>query len=152
MSLSRKLKLLVLLLIIVILIGGLFVYLNFFNYETVKVGSSELVLPKGYHDDGFNEFGAVSITNGRNHIFLLEFNDTDAYKHANEYLLSKNDTNESVYLTQFDLGNRTIYKSTNFQKSSNVHYWFEKGNKSYEIYKWDGNPKMDDIVMFFFNS
>lgn len=152
MLLKRNLKLAILILILVLLIGGFIVYFNFFNYDTVKVGTTEFILPEGYHDDGFNEFGAVSITNGKNHIFLIEFNDTDEYKHANEYLKSKADTNETLYLSKFDMGNRTLYKSSNSEKPSNVHYWFEKGNKSYEIYKWDGNPNMDNIVLDFFNS
>ena len=138
-------------LIALLLIGGFLVYSTFFNYNTVKVGSTEFILPKGYHDDGFNEFGAVSVTNGKNHVFLIEFNDTDAYKHAKEYVDSKNQTNEFVSLSHFGEGNGTIYKSNNFQKQSNEHYWFAKGNKSFEIYKWDGNPKMDEIVMHFYN-
>lgn len=152
MFLSRNIKLLSIILIILIVLGGSIIYLTFFNYNTAKVGSSELTLPKGYYEDGVNEYGAVRITNGRNEVFLLEFNDTDAYKHANDYVNSKNGTNESVYLSKFEIADGTIYKSSNFQKQSNVHYWFEKGDKSYEVYKWDGNPKMDDIVMFFYNS
>ena len=152
MFLNKNIKILSIVLIILILLAGCIIYFSFFNFNTAKVGSSELVLPKGYYEDGVNEFGAVRITDGRNEVFLIEFNDTDAYRHAQEYVDSKNGTGESVYLSQFDIDNRTIYKSSNFQKSSNVHYWFEKGNKSYEVYKWDGNPKMDDIAMFFFNS
>lgn len=127
-------------------------YFNFFSHNTVKVGSSELTLPDGYYDDGFNKFGDVQITDGKHPIYLIEYNDTDANKHAQEYLASQKGTNESVTLSQFDIDGRTIYKSSSDKRPSTVHYWFEKGNKSYEIYKWNQNPKMDELVMFFYNS
>ena len=46
----------------------------------------------------------------------------------------------------FTIDNNVIQKSINSNNNFNVHYWFVKNGKSYEIYKWDDNPKMDYIV------
>ena len=149
--LSKKLKLLVVLLILIIIFGGFIIYSTFFNQETVKVGTTEFVLPSGYHEGDLNDFGAVSVSNGTNTVYLLEYNGSDEVKYVNKYLDFKKGSNESISISQFNSGNTTIYKTNNVNDTKNVHYWFAKGNKSYEIYTWDVNPEMDNIVMHFYN-
>lgn len=152
MFLNRNIKLLSIILIILVILGGFIVYNHLFTYNTAKVGSTELTLPHGYYEDGLNKFGAVQATDGKNHIFLLEFNDADAKKHAKEYIKSQKGTNDTVTLSQFVIDGKTIYKSTSVKRPQTSHYWFEKDNKTYEVYKWDKNPKMDELVMFLSNS
>ena len=150
--LSRNIKLLTILLIILIIVVGLFAYFSLFYRDSITVGTTEFTLPAGYHEDGFNQFGAVAATNGENSIFLLEYNDTDENKHIQDYLDYKNGSKESVSISKFNVNNKTIYKTNNIENPTNVHYWFVKGNKSYEVYNWDNNPHMDNIVMDLFNN
>lgn len=139
-------------LLFILLVGGSLIYSNYMIKDTVKVGTAEFNLPNGYKEGELNEFGAVSISNGTNTVYLSEYNSSDPQESINQYLNIKKGDNMSVYITEFDVSGSKIYKTKNLNETKNTHYWFVKDNKTYEIYSWAENPEMDNIVMEFINS
>lgn len=145
---NKKLGVLVLILCIAIAGIGFFAFNGTLNSDnTFKVGSSTFKLPDGYVEGSPNQYGAQSITDGKYSVFLMEYDDTDVSKHIDEYNgdFVKN-KNQTIEIINFTIDDNVIQKSYNAHNQNNVHYWFVKNGKSYEIYKWDDNPKMDYIV------
>ena len=104
-------------------------------------------MPEGYHIGEKNTFGAISITNESNTIFLLENNGTNVQGYIDIYRKILIDKNESINITCFNIDNMEIYKIISLNNTQNIHYYFIKNNKTYDVYTWDGNPKMDSTVI-----
>lgn len=143
---DRKWIIIILLVSIVIIGIGIFEYDNGFNNNYVKVGSTNFKFPNGYHEGTPNDLGAINITNGEYSIFLVEYNDTNVKKHIDDYEQFIKRKNQSMSIMNYTIDNAVIYKSDNLNNHYNVHYWIVKNNKTYDIYKWDENPKIDYIV------
>lgn len=140
--------------LVIILFGmlGSCVYADFIDFvdfdSTFKVGNTEFVIPEGYSEGNFNEFGATNITNGTNSIFILENNDTNVMEYVHDYENYINNTrNQSMNILTFTIDDMLVYKTDNVDNPNIIHYWFVKNNKTYDIYTWDGNEKIDSIVI-----
>lgn len=136
------------LIIIVILIIGVITFSEFGKQNTVvQIGNGEFTLPDGYMKGEINEFGALTLTNGTNSIYIVEKNDSDIPKYLKEYGEFIKDKNETMTFINLTIDNVDVYKTDNVDNPTTVHYWFNKNNKTYEIYSWDGNNKMDTLVV-----
>lgn len=149
---DKKTGMIVLLVCIVIIGIGIFEYGNEFTNKYVQVGSTSFKLPNGYYEGIPNEFGSINITDGEHSIFLMEYNDSDVMEHIYDYQQFIKNKNQSMKIMNYTIENISMYKSYNINNSYNVHYWFVKNNKTYNVYKWDENPKMDGIVFDLINS
>ena len=144
----KKKFIIIALIIIVLLILGCFIYLDFFNQSNViKVGNSNFTIPDGYHKGEVNEFGALSITNGSNSIYLSENNGTDVQGYINIYGNILKEKNESINVTSLNIDNFEIFKVTSVNNTNNVHYFFINNNKTYDIYTWGSNDKLDRVII-----
>lgn len=138
--------------IILLLIIGFLLFNNFSTQNsTVKIGDAVFTLPNGYKEDGVNEYGALTITNGTNSIYLVEHNDKDISKHVSEYENVTNYKNETMRIENFTMNNTLFYKTNNVDNPNTVHIWFVKNNNTYDIYKFDKNSKFQDSVMYLYN-
>lgn len=146
---NKKYVLMILIIVILILIIGFLIYSpNFINQsKTINVGNSNFTMPEGYHMGEKNKFGAVSITNGSNSIFLLENEGTDVQGYIHSYEKILMGKNETMNVTIFNIDNMEIYKAISLNNTNNIHYFFIKNNKTYDIYTWDGNSNMDSTVI-----
>lgn len=147
-NMDKKWAVLALILCIVIAGIGFFTFNGTFSSNNIfHVGSTTFKLPDGYVEGSPNQYGAQSITDGKYSVFLIEYDDTNVSKHINDYdeKFVKN-KNQTIEIINFTIDDNVIQKSHNAHNQNNVHYWFVKNGKSYEIYKWDDNPKMDYIV------
>lgn len=145
---NKKLGLLALILCIVIIGIGFFTFNGTFNTNNAfKVGSTNFKLPDGYVEGSPNQYGAQSITDGKHSIYLVEYKDADVSQHIEDYNNNfvKN-KNQTIELINFTIDDNMIQKSYNAHNQNNVHYWVVKNGKTYEMYKWDDNPKMDYVV------
>ena len=116
--------------------------------STFKVGATTFNMPDGYHEGTPNEFGATNITNGTNSIFIVENNDSNIMSYITEYEnYINNSRHQSMSIVNFTIDNTQIYKTDNKDDPNIIHYWFVKNKKTYDIYTWDGNKKMDSIVI-----
>lgn len=150
----KKTSLIILLIIIILAVIGFLAYTTYTGSEqTVTVGSAKFALPQGYHEGSMNPFGATNITNGTNSIFISEYEGNNVSKHIQKYKtdLNKNN-NDSFNTTELKIDNKNIYKTTNIKNKATVHYWYVNNDKTYDIYKWDGNNNMDSIVIDLINS
>ena len=134
---------------VILLILGFFIYSsNTLNRsDVIQVGTTNFTMPEGYHIGEKNTFGAISITNESNTIFLLENNGTNVQGYIDIYRKILIDNNESINITCFNIDNMEIYKIISLNNTQNIHYYFIKNNKTYDVYTWDGNPKMDSTVI-----
>lgn len=134
---------------VILLILGFFIYSsNTLNRsDVIQVGTTNFTMPEGYHIGEKNTFGAISITNESNTIFLLENNGTNVQGYIDIYRKILIDKNESINITCFNIDNMEIYKIISLNNTQNIHYYFIKNNKTYDVYTWDGNPKMDSTVI-----
>lgn len=139
---------LIIALVIILAIIGIVAYNTFnFSEQTCTVGAATFTLPPGYSEGAKNPYGATNITNGNNTIFIYEYNGSNISEHINEYGNFLKEKNESLDTTKLEIDNNIIYKTSNVKNKATVHYWFAKGNKTYDIYKWDGNKDMDSMVI-----
>lgn len=139
--------------ILILLVIGLIACASIIGQEkTFVVGSTEFIMPPGYNEGDINRFGATTISNGTNTIFLLEQNGTDVNKYIDEYKEFIKGKNESMVIKNYVIDNIKIYKTDNKDNPNTVHYWFVKNNKTYDIYKWDRNENMDSTVISLINS
>ena len=144
----KKSYLIILIVVIILLLFGFIMYASPFSQaKTLTVGNCTFDMPDGYSENGTNKYGATAITNGTNTIFLLEQNSSDVNKYVKEYEMSIKDKNESMKIQNLTIDGVKIYKTDNKDNPNTVHYWFVKGNHTYDIYKWDANKKMDNTVM-----
>ncbi|MBR3139447.1 MAG: hypothetical protein IKF11_01080 [Methanobrevibacter sp.] len=149
----NKKLIMVLMAIAILLIMSVAVYaIPFFGPEILTVGNCSFDMPDGYSLNGTNKYCATAISNGTNTIYLLEQNSTDVNKYIKEYENSIKEKNESMKIQNLTIDGMKIYKTDNKDNPNTVHYWFVKGNHTYDIYKWDANKKMDTTVMNLINS
>lgn len=147
-----KKKLTILILILVFLLALSFIALNFTSQdEDVKIGQIYYNLPKGYHIDGINEVGDITISNGYEKVYLTYYNNQNINKYINKYKQDKENKNETVIIENFTRNNTLIYKSTDI-KSEVKHYWFIKDKKTYSIYIWEKNSDIENIFNDLFDS
>lgn len=119
--------------------------------HTAKVGNANFVLPAGYSEDGVNEYGALTITNGKNAIYLLEHNDGNITKYTSEYKNVTKYKNETMKIENITRNNTIFYKTNNVNNPNTIHYWFVKNGKTYDIYTFDKNSEFEDSVMYLAN-
>lgn len=149
---SKKWFLIILLCLLIICIGAFVYNENSNKNNKFQVGSTNFELPKGYVVGSSNEFNGVNITDGKYTIFLVEHNDTNVTKYIKEYENVVKNKNRTMYITNSTVDGILIYKTNNIDSPENVHYWTVKNGKTYEIYKWDENPKMESIVVDLFKT
>lgn len=143
----------IILVVIILLVIGFAVYnFHFSQAKTLTVGNCSFDMPEGYFENGTNAFCATTITNGDNNIFIEEHNGNDINKFIKEYEDYLKELNDSTKIQKLNIDGMDIYKTVNKNNPNTVHYWFVKGNNAYNIYKWDHNDKMDNIVMNLINS
>lgn len=139
-------KLWVILAIVIILIVGICAY-GFFN-QTMKVGSATFDMPNGYHKGTPNYLGSVNITKENHTIFFTEYTDSNVMKYINDYKkLIFDDRNQTVEISNYTIGDNLIYKGVIKENPLVVHSWFVKDNNTYDIYTWDGNKDLDNVVI-----
>lgn len=140
-------KLLAILAIVLILIVGFCAYEGLSN-QHFKVGSATFDMPKGYHEGTPNYLGSVNITKANHTIFFTEYNDSNVTKHINDYKkLILKDRNQTVVISNYTIGGNLIYKGVVKENPTVMHSWFVKNNKTYDIYTWDGDDNLDNIVI-----
>lgn len=140
-------KKLILILLVILLLVSTITYVFVFQDKDFEVGISKFNLPKGYYVGTPNSDGAVNLTNGTNSIFISEFKDTNVTQHVNEYNDYKKSQNYTTISTNFSLDKNVVYKVDIINDTGNVHYWFVHNGKTYCIYSWVKNPKMDTITV-----
>lgn len=143
----EKKGVLIILLFIIIIGMGFFIFNENLSNNKFQVGSSIFELPNGYAVGSPNKFGGVNITDGTYSIFLVEHNDSNVSKYINDYQNSMKNQNKSVQVFNSTVEGFLVYKSINIDSPDTVHYWIVKNGKTYEMYKWDENPKMESIVI-----
>lgn len=141
----------ILLTIILLLLVGSILYDNFSTQHTVKVCDANFLLPEGYKDDGINKFGALTITNGKNPIYILGHDDSNINKYVGEYERVVKNKNETMTIENTTINNTIVYKTNNINNSDVTHVWFVKNGDTYEIYKYDNNPEFDSLVSYLIN-
>ena len=133
--------------LVIACVAGFLFFGGFFGGDVIKVGSSEFKAPEGYHQGAPNKLGDASMSNGTNEIYLTELNGTDVNVHIKGYQDYLKTQNQSIKVSNMNIDNVDIYKSSNDEHPYNVHYWFVKNNHTYNVYKWDGNKNMDKTVI-----
>lgn len=149
--LNKKIIVLGLVLLILLVAVGLVLFNSTGQNEDVKVGKIYYTLPNGYHVDGINEIGHVTISNGDEKVYLGYSNDKNIKEHIKNYKQDREKNKETLSIENFTRNNTTIYKSTVVESGVN-HYWFLKDGNTYSIYTWDKNSNMDSIFNDLFDS
>lgn len=127
--------------IIAIIIIGCLVFTSQSNQ--INIGSTHFKVPDGYNIKENND--TINLTNNKDSIILMKHTKKNLNKTVEEYMNSKNNTNNSVQLSKINIDNITVYKVT-VNNSTTTHYWFEKNNNVYEFYTWSTTPNTDIIV------
>jgi hypothetical protein len=148
----KKSSILIILIILAICVVGFLCFGNSLRGEVVKVGGTDFIVPEGYHQDAPNKLGDVTISNGTHKIFLEEHNDTDVDKYIKNYESFCKKHNQTVKVSKLNVDGVEFYKSFNEDNPQTVYYWFIKGDKTYDIYKWHENKEMDHLVIDFIKS
>ena len=141
----------IILTIFLLLVIGFLLFNNLTAQNTVSVGDANFLLPEGYKENGVNKFGALTITNGKNEIYIIEQNDANVNKYILEYNNVVKHKNETMSIENVTINNTMFYKSKNINTPEVVHMWFVKNGKTYEIYKYDNNSKFEDEVIYLHN-
>lgn len=141
----KKKIILIIIIILIILIGvANFTLLN--NEKTVKVGDATFSIPSGYKVGTPNNLGDTNITNGVNSIFIKEHSTTDLHRYLVEYENYIKSLNDTVKVTCSTVDNGNVYKVEKNNDSKVIHYFFVKNGRTYEIYVWENNPNLDNLV------
>ena len=141
----KKKNILIIIIVLIILIGvANFTLLN--NEKTVKVGDTTFSIPSGYNVGTSNNLGDTNITNGENSIFIKEHSTTDLHGYLTEYEKYVKSLNDTVKVTCSTVDNVNVYKVEKNNDSQVIHYFFVKNGRTYEIYVWDNNPNLDNLV------
>ena len=140
-------KLIIIILLIILLVFILVTHVFLFQEKEFNVGISKFDLPEGYYEGKINSDGAKNLTNGSHSIFINELNGTNVTQHVNEYKEYKESQNYVTISTNFTLDKTIVYKVDITNDTGNVHYWFVHNGKTYCIYSWVKNPKMDSITV-----
>ena len=133
-------------LLILILFSLFFIMNNGVNQQKqVTVGGIYLDLPEGYDVGNPNKLGHINITNGKNTIFLANYNDGNISKYVNQYKSEIAKNNQSVSSVNLTINNMSVYESINLKTDAH-HYWFVENGTVYTIYNWDKNSNIEKIV------
>lgn len=129
---SRKLLLVIVFLVVVV--AGAFVYTHASTPETLKVGSSQVEIPKGYTILQESEHGGIFV-NGENKIAVYE-NENTTDKSVNDY--AKKHKKDLLKNSTEKIGDIEVYKfvlKDNSTKETKItHLFFDKNSKPYHIY------------------
>lgn len=140
-------KWIIIICVMILLVVGFIAFYSYTNHENeVKIGESIFQIPDGYHIGNSTKDGAVNLTNGTNNIYINKYDDKNVKEYVNAYIDKAEEYNHTAKISNFTVGKTLVYKS-NINKSSNVHYWFVKNNKTYTIYSLDKNPEIDSITI-----
>lgn len=133
----------ILIIILILLVSFIGVFTYFQN--TIKVGEAYFTLPEGYECVANGAY--TNITNDKNEYIILSYNDTnDVKKVVNDYIKYNNNHNLSISLSNSNIGEYTVYKSTMENNTGIVHYWFVYNNKVYQIYTHSANSNVEKII------
>ena len=146
-KISKKIVIIVLAIVALLLIVN-FTIINPINTENkVTVGSTNFILPEGYIQGDTNTFDAVNITNGTNTVFISESDDDNITKVVRSYRKNIENKGQTMTVDRFHMDNYIFYKTNNVDNPGNIHYFFEKNNKVYDVYCWDGNADLGSIAL-----
>lgn len=134
-----------------------FVFNGFSFSEQCNVGNAFFDLPKNYQIDSTSikhteDSVLINITNRKNTISIVEFNDDNLEKYFKKYQEHKNNGTDLLEISNLTINNMTVRKSVDKTDNHFVHYWFIKNGKVYEIYTWDADEDFDENVEFMINS
>ena len=114
------------------------------NQNIVNIDGDNINLPEGYFQGKINKFGAINITNGNNSIFVSKVDGVNVDKYLDDYM--NRTQNQTVDIENTTINGTIVYKTEDGSAAENIHYWFVKNNKTYEIYTWDGDKNIEGIV------
>jgi len=146
-----KIKIILSVIIIILLIIGFFLVGNLSTQNTVKVGDANFLLPEGYKEEGINKYGALTLTNGTNNIYILEHDTDNVNTYVSEYKQVVKNKNETMTIENMTINNTIFYKTNNTNNPEVTHYWFVKNGNTFEIYKYDKNSEFESSVIYLYN-
>lgn len=147
-------KIIISILVILILLFFIGFLFNQPNYEQkhVKVGNTNFKIPEGYSEGKKNRFGDINLTKNTNSFFISACNNSLS-EQTNGMENYFKEMNETTKLTNSSIHGIVVYKLTitdssksKFDDTKSSYYWFEKNDKVFKIYNWDGIKDMDNIV------
>ncbi len=146
--LNNKKILSIIIIVLLVAVIGFMLYENNSETQHIHVGNANFIIPNGYHEGQLNRLGDINLTNGTHSIFLSA-NDKNINEQINELKGYFESHNETTITTELNIENEHVYKLKNTNDTFSSFYWFEKDNKVYYIYNWDGIQDMDNIVSNF---
>lgn len=146
---DNKYFLLIGIVVIILCIGGVYLYTNSSNNtdgNQFTVGSATFTLPDGYNVTETKNENNVKISNGFNTVTVACYDNKNITKYVDDYVSLKEGNNYHVNISNYTLGNHTVFKSELDNDTSNVHYWFKHGGKTYTIFSSDANKHMNKLA------
>lgn len=144
--------------LLIIILGVLAFIFNGFSFSnSCNVGEAFFDLPSNYqldstaiqHKEGYV---VVNITNGKNIISIIEYEDGDLEEVFQNYSNKRNNENYSLEVSNLTIDNNLVIKSVKYTDYKNVHYWFAKNGRVYEIFSWDTDENFEKNVEFMIKS
>ena len=136
-------KYIILSILIILIVIGLFYYYNVYcNNNQVKIGSSTITIPEGFHVVNTTNT-SVELSNGTITLLVKELNQ---YKDLNDMLTSYNKKyeNETVKTVENSVGDIPYTKTTLTMGSTDyINYWFVKDRMCYSVHT--ANERVDTL-------
>lgn len=140
---NKKLILYLLTIILILLVAIIGAFTIFQN--DIKVGDAYFTLPEGYKCVANGAY--TNITNDNDEYIILSYNNTnDVKKVINDYVEFNKNHNLTVSLSNSQVGEYKVYRSTMDNNRQIVHYWFVYDNKVYQIYTHSANSNSEKII------
>ena len=137
-------KLIVIVVVIILLLVGIcyFVY----TANSIKVGNTYFAIPDGFTTIDNDDY--VNLTNGHDYVCIVK---NSSYSNLNQSIkaysnLKMTKENVSVSISQHNVGNHIIYKSTSNKDPNILHYWVENNGKVYEFFSWSKDSNSEYLV------
>ena len=128
--------------ILMIVCIGVTVSVDLFNHENeIMVDSFYFPIPEGYIEGTINNLGSINYTNGNNSIFISEDDNLNVEDKINSY----KSHNPNITVEKYVVNDIPI-KLVNTNNANITHYFFVKDNRGYDVYTWDGNDDLKDVV------
>lgn len=137
--------------LIIFLVALAFV-LNAFSFsDNCNVGEAFFELPSNYELDSTtilhkDDYIILNITNKKNVISVVEYKNGDLQKVFSDYTQRKQNENISLDVSNLTIDNIKVIKSVNNADAKNVHFWFEKNGRVYEIFSWNADDNFEKNV------
>ena len=103
--------------------------------EVLKVGSSEISLPEGYHLDKVSNHGG-SISNNKNGKITIYYSDQSTQEDIDDYIEKHKDDNILNETSMFDdvEVHKFILLNNETNKTQITHFYFDKNGTPYHIF------------------